>query len=235
MSPPALRQSKIANVQRRQLLPPKPTKAPLSFNESNRENLQNWLLSYYESSSFNTCTYQPLPMMEGPPLALSNDKPWRKTSRHSYTWYLSTGKMMLKQSWCDWTDSSGRAYDLVPQDGHQCQKEWKTMTYCWHTATQSITMLWERYTIHNRHSTKLILFLMERRKPYFNCWDEYTVVVPLHPDDCHFTTFITLWGRYRYKAAPQEYIASGDGYTRRFDEIIAHVPDKTKWNKFSPN
>ena len=44
----------------------------------------------------------------------------------------------------------------------------------------------------------------------------------------HLTTFITPWGRYRYKTAPQGYIASGGGYSRRFDKIVSHVPNKTK-------
>ena len=30
------------------------------------------------------------------------------------------------------------------------------------------------------------------------------------------------------KVAPQGYVASGDGYTRRFDEIVADIPNKTK-------
>ena len=41
-------------------------------------------------------------------------------------------------------------------------------------------------------------------------------------------TFISPWGRYRYKVAPQGYIASGDGYTRHFDEIVSDVPDMTQ-------
>lgn len=36
------------------------------------------------------------------------------------------------------------------------------------------------------------------------------------------------WGRYRYRTAPQGYIASSDGYTRRYDEIVADIPNKTK-------
>ena len=52
--------------------------------------------------------------------------------------------------------------------------------------------------------------------------------MPLHEDGRHLTTFITPWGRYRYKSAPQGYIASGDGYSRRFDEIVSHIPNKTK-------
>ena len=66
-----------------------------------------------------------------------------------------------------------------------------------------------------------------KKKTVFDCWNGYHSV-PLHPDDRHYTTFITPWGRFRYKVAAQGYIASGDGYTRRFDEIVADVPNKTK-------
>ena len=62
----------------------------------------------------------------------------------------------------------------------------------------------------------------------FDCWNGYHSI-HLHEDDHrHLTTFISPWGRYRYKVAPQGYIASGDGYTRRFDEIVSDVPDMTK-------
>ena len=52
--------------------------------------------------------------------------------------------------------------------------------------------------------------------------------IALHPADRHFTTFITPWGRYRYMTAPQGYITSGDGYTRRYDEIVSLIERKTK-------
>ena len=44
----------------------------------------------------------------------------------------------------------------------------------------------------------------------------------------HLTTFITPWGRYQYRMAPQGSLASGDGYSRRYDEVIADVERKTK-------
>ena len=66
-----------------------------------------------------------------------------------------------------------------------------------------------------------------KKKSVLDAWNGYHSV-PIHPDDRHFTTFITPWGRYRYKTAPQGYIASGDGYTRRYDAIVAGIPDKTK-------
>ena len=64
-------------------------------------------------------------------------------------------------------------------------------------------------------------------KSVTDAWNGYHSV-PLHPDDRHLTTFITPWGRFRYKVAPQGFLASGDGYTRRFDEVITDVPRKTK-------
>ena len=64
-------------------------------------------------------------------------------------------------------------------------------------------------------------------KSVFDAWNGYHSE-PLHADDRHYTTFITPWGRYRYCSAPQGYIASGDGYSRRYDEIVADVPRKTK-------
>ena len=66
-----------------------------------------------------------------------------------------------------------------------------------------------------------------KKKMVFDAWNGYHSV-PLHPEDRHFTTFITPWGRYRYRTAPQGYIASGDGYSRRYDEIVSTFPDKTK-------
>ena len=58
-----------------------------------------------------------------------------------------------------------------------------------------------------------------KKKCVFDCGNGYHSV-PLHGDDHHLTTFITPWGRYRYKTAPQGYIASGDEYPRQFDDTL---------------
>ncbi len=39
-------------------------------------------------------------------------------------------------------------------------------------------------------------------KTVFDAWNSYHQL-PVHPDDRHYTTFITPWGRYRYKTAPK--------------------------------
>ena len=52
--------------------------------------------------------------------------------------------------------------------------------------------------------------------------------IPLDQESRPLTTFITEWGRYRYKRLPQGYVAAGDAYTRRYDEIIKDVKCKIK-------
>ena len=47
--------------------------------------------------------------------------------------------------------------------------------------------------------------------------------VKIKESDRHYTTFITPYGRYRYASAPMGWIASGDGYTHRFDKITESV------------
>ena len=42
------------------------------------------------------------------------------------------------------------------------------------------------------------------------------------------TIFITEWGRYSYRRAPQGFHAPGDAYNRRFDDITMDIPRKTK-------
>ena len=69
----------------------------------------------------------------------------------------------------------------------------------------------------------------DKKKTVFDAWIGYQYhSVPIRDEDKYLTTFDTPRGRYRYWNTPQGYIASGDGYARRFDEIIANVPNNTK-------
>ena len=52
--------------------------------------------------------------------------------------------------------------------------------------------------------------------------------MPICEEDRQVTTFITPWGRYRYKVAPQGFMASGDAYNQRFDAIISDFKNKVK-------
>ena len=57
-----------------------------------------------------------------------------------------------------------------------------------------------------------------------DAWNGYHSV-PIREEDRHYTTFLTEWGRYRYRTVPQGFLSSGDGYCHRFDEVTRGFQD----------
>ena len=217
---------------RRQLPPTPPKHLPFPATKDNCAKLQNYLLDYYKSSTFNTCQHQPLPMMSGPPLRLMVDPDAKPVAYHTPVpvalHWMEDMKAGLEQdvhlgviekvlvgepvTWCHrmvvCAKKSGkprRTVDFQPLNSHAT---------CETHHTQS--------PFHQARSVP-----SNMRETVFDAWNGYHSA-PLHPDDRHLTTFITPWGCYRYLVAPQGYIASGDGYSRRYDEIVADIHRKTK-------
>ena len=212
--------------------PPIPTTLPYPATEANREKLQQYLLDYYSSSTFNTCEHQTLPLMEGPPMRLMIDPQAIPTVHHS--------PIPVPLHWQDEVkaglDRDVRLGVIEPVPIGE------PVTWCHRMVICAKKNGTPRRTIDfqplNTHATRETHHTQSpfhqarsvpqgKKKTVFDAWNGYHSV-PLHPEDRHFTTFITPWGRYRYRTAPQGYIASGDGYTRRYDEIISSIPNKTK-------
>ena len=85
-----------------------------------------------------------------------------------------------------------------------------------------------RYTHHTLspfHQASMVP--ANTKKTVLDAWNGYHSCL-LHPDSRDLTTFITPWGRYRYRTMPQGWLAAGDAYTLRYDKIITEVEDKTK-------
>ena len=66
-----------------------------------------------------------------------------------------------------------------------------------------------------------------KKKTVLDATDGYHAI-PIDEESKPLTTFITEWGRYRYRRLPQGYLAAGDAYTRRYDNIIKDVKNKVK-------
>jgi hypothetical protein len=216
----------------RQLPPAPPSTLPCSPTEENRVKLQQYLLEFYKASTFNTCEHQTLRLMDSPPMKLlvdPNAKPvayhtpvpvpihWRDAVKAGLDQDVRLGVIEPVPigepvTWCHrmvvCAKKSGqprRTVDLQALNAHATRETHHTPS-----------------PFHQARSVP-----HGKKKTVFDAWNGYHSV-PLCEEDRHLTTFITPWGRYRYKTAPQGYIASGDGYTRRYDEIVADIPHKTK-------
>ena len=216
----------------RQNPPPTPTAIPFPATEQNREKLEQWLLNYYKCSTFNICTHQKLPMMSGPPMKLLIDQEAIPIAHHTPIpvpiYWQDQVKSGLDQdqqlgvlepvpigtpvTWCH------RMVVCAKKSG----KPRRTVDF------QALNRHATRETHHSQspfHQARMVPHNM--KKTTFDAWNGYHSIA-LDPDDKHLTTFITPWGRFRYCVCPQGYIASGDAYTRRFDEIICDIKNKTK-------
>ena len=214
--------------------PPLPDQLPpgLSATESDVPFLKQWLLDYYGATAFNVCEHQPLPMMKGETLKLHIDPNAKPVAVHKPAlvpihWQDKVHKDLERDvdigvlekvsantpvTWCSrmvvTAKSDGtprRTVDLQPQNRHSV-----------------------RQTHHVQSPFHLANKIPQRmKKTVTDAWNGYHSV-PILEEDRHTTTFITPWGRYRYKVAPQGFLASGDAYNQRFDAIIADFKNKVK-------
>ena len=220
------------NCPHRTAPPTKPTQPPFPATEENRQHLQEWLLDYYKSSTFNTCEHQQLPLMDSVPMWLMIDPEAEPVAHHTPVPVPLHWQEDVKAG-LDHDVSLG-VLEPVPVG--------EPVTWCHRMVVCAKKNGKPHCTVDfqalNRHATREThqaqspfhqarMVPHNTKKTVFDCCNGYQSI-PLHKDDYHLTTFITPWGQYHYKTAPQGYIASGDGFSRRFDEIVSHVLNKTK-------
>ena len=55
-------------------------------------------------------------------------------------------------------------------------------------------------------------------KTCLDAWEGYHSI-PIEETDRYITTFVTPFGRFRYKVLPQGFLAANDAYCERYDKI----------------
>ena len=202
--------------------PPRLERLPFECMVDNIPRMRQWLLDRCASSTFHKCPHQTLPLMEGPPISIlvdHNAKPvcfntpatiplhWMEDVKEKLEEDVDLGvlervPMGEKPTWCfrmvlarKPDGSPQRTVDLSPLNEF-CSREPHHVQSPFHQA-KSIPP----------GTFKTVL----------DAWNGYHSV-PIRESDRHLTTFITPFGRFRYRTAPQGFKASGAdtrGDTRR--------------------
>ena len=179
---------------RRQPPPLPPKDLPFPAVEGNREKLEQWLLSYYKASTFNTCHHQPLLPMEGPPLRLMIHPDAKPVACHT--------PIDVPINWCDDVKAG------VDQDCKMGVIEWVQVgthvTWCHRMVvcakkngnprrTVDLHAL-NAYATRETHHTQRPFHQARSvpqgtKKTACDASNGYHAV-PLHADDKHFTTVI---------------------------------------------
>ena len=186
-----------------------PTDKPVLPCEPVAQNLpilKEYILNRYAASAFNVCEKQPLPLMDDtPPLRLFVDKQatptavmtpatiplhWesdvkRGLDRDEALGVIEKVGVNVPVTWCSrmliTPKANGqprRVIDFTPVNKHAPRQ------------------------LHHTKSPYVIATSVPRNqvKTVLDNWHGYHSV-PIHPDDTHLTTFITPYGRYKYKTA----------------------------------
>ena len=212
--------------------PPTLPTPPFQINENNRLKLEKLLLETYSSSTFNTCPHQQMPHMAGPPMKLMiNPNAVPIAHQHCipiplHFWH--TVKEDLNR------DVNLGVIEPVPAG--------TPLTWCHRMViankkdgTPRRTVDFQalnKHAVRETHHTPSPFHLARsvpnnKKKTTLDAWNGFHGL-PLVASDRHYTTFMTPWGRFWYKVAPQGYIASGDAYTKRYDDITIDVKNMIK-------
>ena len=208
---------------------PDPPLIPEGATEADIPRLKELLLNHYASSTFNTCSHQPLPLMHGPPLefALKPDA----VPRAVYTPAVVP---------CHWEEKIRRDLDRDVEMGvlekvgvndpvTWCSRMVVTRKHNGEPRRTIDLQVLNEASLRQTHPTmppfqKAMSIPPGHWKSTTDAFNGYHSVA-IRESDRHLTTFLTPWGRYRYRTTPQGYKASGDAYTHRFDRITVDVRD----------
>ena len=211
---------------RRESCPPPPKFDP-SLSTS---GLRKLLINHYKASAFNRCTRQTLPLMKGEPLPVPTRSDVRPVAVHTPVaiplhWEEKVHRDLMRDvalgviepvpintpvTWCS-------RMVVVPKHSGEPRR------------TVDLQAL-NRASVRQTHHTKSPFMLASaipagKIKSVLDIWNSFHSV-PLRLEDREKTTFITPWGRFRYRVAPQGYLASMDGYTHRFSLITEDIKNK---------
>ena len=190
-------------------------------------------MNYYASSTFNTCEHQPLPMMKGvPPMRIlmkegaepvAVHRPaaipahWQEKVRKDIERDIRLGVLErvpanTPVTWCS------RMHVVAKKNGDPRRV----------VDLRPVNAAAERQTHYVEPP-----FEQARGIPpdtwrfSSDAWNGYHSV-PLDVRDRHVTTFITPWGRLRYKGGPQGQVVTGDAFNAWYDYVIRDLNNKKK-------
>ena len=213
----------------RALPPSSPPKLPCAPTADNLQQMKDYILNRYSSSAFNVCQRQPLPLMEtSPPLRLHIDHAARPVAVHTPAQIPIHWREAVKGG----LDRDVRLGVLEPVPVNE-PVEWCSRMVVTPKQTgeprrvidfQALNDHAPRQTHHTETPWSLVSSIPPNKvKTVLDCFHGYHSV-PIAEEDRTFTTFITPYGRYRYKTCPQGFLAAGDAYSHRMDLIVEDTP-----------
>ena len=212
--------------------PPPPITSCPSHVVGNVEEMKSFLLKYYASTVFNICECQPLPLLPGPPLRFNIDEDAIPVACHRVTpvpiHFQERVKRDLQR------DVALGVIEKVPPNTPTPWLSRMLVT----TKNNGDPRRVVDYQQLNKHIHRQT-FPLETpfqlaskipplaKKTVVDNWNGYHSV-EVHPDDRHYTAFLSQYGRFQYRVAAQGNMVSGDAFNARMGEIFVEFNDMVR-------
>ena len=216
----------------RSLPPTRPATLPFRCCPENNEAMRSWLITRYSQSTFNKCPHQKLDSITGPELKFHIKPSAKFKVAHTPSTVALHDQEEVKAQ-LDADVDLGVLENVPYNEPSVCCHRMHIVRKADGSPRRVVDMsALNEHCLRETHHVKPP-FQQAKSIPR-NTWKSVTDAwngyhsVPLCKEDRYLTTFITPWGRYRYKVAPQGSAVSGDAYNRRSDEVLVDVQRKTK-------
>ena len=217
---------------RRGKAPPLPANLPFEPKKENIGKMKEWILKHWASTAFNQCTHRPLPMMASDPIRIHIDplaKPVAAMTAATVPYHL---REAVKQQLDE--DVALGTLEKVPI-GTPTKWQARMHVVMKPDGKPRRTVDFRHLNDHCLRETEQIVAPYKQArmipadvwKTKTDAWNGYHSC-PLDERDREYTTFITEWGRFRYRSAPQGFLASGDGYNQRYEQLIEDMDRRTR-------
>ena len=191
---------------RRGPTPERPDCLPFQPTEENIPLFQQWFISEFKSSAFNTCEEQPLQTMTGTPVDIKFKENAKNHAVHTAIPVPHHWKRKVKQG-LD-RDVKLGIIEPVPQGSisRHCSRMVVAAKKNGEPRRTVDLQKVNQSTLREVHHTPSPFNLVstvpaQTKKTVLDAWNGYRSLM-LNPDHKDATTFITEWGRYHYCRAP---------------------------------
>ena len=214
----------------RQAPPSRPNELPLPAKVRNIPRMRRRLLAMFAGSTFNKCPHQPSLVTKDHPLTLRIERDAKPTTHH--TPYIIPTRWKNKVRSDLNSDERLGIIEKVPEEipttwQHRLEVVANPNGEPWGVVDLSPL---NRPGGREKH-VSVPPFVQAWQVPA-QAWKTVTKTwshsAPIREKDKHFTTFITEWGRYRYRVIPHGLVPGNSGHVRRHDRITKPIERRTR-------
>ena len=208
--------------------PPRPKQLPFSPSLDNAEQMKQWLLEYFKSSTFNTCTHQPMPMMSGPDMELKVDPNAKPYVTHRPVSVPLHWQEQVKETLRNLVDMG-----VLSKPPPNTPLTWLHPMVVTGKAdgTPRIVVDMQKLNAHlvpEKHysgppAKQARAVPPNSVKTVADQWKGFDSI-GLAESSKHLTTFLTEDGPLQHNRGPQGCSVTQDAYTQRYDSILKDVP-----------